>query len=129
MVCRRSDDKPLSKPMMVSVLRQMCVTRPHLVNSHENLIWRESWMAVSISQRVFNITTTQASWLSPTVGLSPYNKCGRNCRRHLFRFCRFGGSPFIFVTEHCIHCSLKLRNVKFLCITCKLIQVLNGHRP
>ena len=33
MAWRRSDDKPLSEPMMVSLLRHICITRPQWVNS------------------------------------------------------------------------------------------------
>ena len=32
MACRRSGDKPLSEPMMVSLLTHICVTRPQWVN-------------------------------------------------------------------------------------------------
>ena len=32
MAWRRSGDKPLSEPMMVSLLRHICVTRPQWVN-------------------------------------------------------------------------------------------------
>ena len=37
MACRRSGDKPLSKPMMVSLLTHICVTRPQWVNKHADL--------------------------------------------------------------------------------------------
>ena len=35
MAWRRSGDKPLSEPMMVSLSTHICVTRPQWVNSHE----------------------------------------------------------------------------------------------
>ena len=35
MAWRRPGDKPLSEPMLVSLLMHICVTRPHLVN----LVW------------------------------------------------------------------------------------------
>ena len=36
MACRRSGDKPLSEPMMVSLLTHICVTRPQWINERAN---------------------------------------------------------------------------------------------
>ena len=42
MTWRRSGDKPLSEPMMVSLLTHICVTRPQWVNvGLENCLWPE----------------------------------------------------------------------------------------
>ena len=42
MVWRQPGDKPLSEPMMVSLLTHICLTRPQWVNSlwHSDAIWR-----------------------------------------------------------------------------------------
>ena len=37
MACRRSGDKPLSEPMMVSLLTHICVTRPQWVNFNPSM--------------------------------------------------------------------------------------------
>ena len=43
MAWRRSGDKPLSEPMMISLLRHICVTRPQWVNKYWFLSpWRAS---------------------------------------------------------------------------------------
>ena len=38
MAWRRPGDKPLSEPMMVSLLTHICVTRPQWVNKHDNCL-------------------------------------------------------------------------------------------
>ena len=38
MAWRRSGDKPLSEPMVVSLLKHICVTRPQWVNTHSR-VW------------------------------------------------------------------------------------------
>ena len=42
MAWRRPGDKPLSEPMMVNLLTQICVTRPQWVN------WRSCWFFASV---------------------------------------------------------------------------------
>ena len=37
MAWHRSDDKPLSEPMMVSLLSQICITRPQWVKNQQSL--------------------------------------------------------------------------------------------
>ena len=55
MVWRRSGDKPLSEPMMVSLLTHICVTRPQWVNS----------LAPGWFERFFFISCeTALKWLS-----------------------------------------------------------------
>ena len=41
MAWRRPDDKPLSEPMMVSLLTHICVTRPQWVNARKWLLAKE----------------------------------------------------------------------------------------
>ena len=45
MAWRRSGDKPLSEPMMVSLPMHMCVTRPQWVNTvlNNSKIWNWNW--------------------------------------------------------------------------------------
>ena len=42
MACRRSGDKPLSEPMMVSLLTHICVTRPQWVNLPFRHWWKKT---------------------------------------------------------------------------------------
>ena len=55
MVCRRPGDKPLSEPMVISLLKRICVTRPQWVNPlwetrgcssphHSNLVNKTPWL-------------------------------------------------------------------------------------
>ena len=43
MAWRRSGDKPLSEPMMVSLLTHICVTQPQWVNTIINVISKSMW--------------------------------------------------------------------------------------
>ena len=43
MAWRRPADKPLSKPMMVSLLTHICVTRPQWVNVFQGPKFRQCW--------------------------------------------------------------------------------------
>ena len=44
MAWRRSGDKPLSQPMLVSLLTHICVTRPQSVKTYCSLYWFEWWL-------------------------------------------------------------------------------------
>ena len=63
MAWRRSGHKPLSEPMMLSLLTHICVTRPQWVNWQWDLIW---WLTVSgITSRVCrDICSNIAAWVT-----------------------------------------------------------------
>ena len=46
MAWRRPGDKPLSEPMMVSLLTHICVTRPQWVKCMKHRVVRHTWMCV-----------------------------------------------------------------------------------
>ena len=51
MAWRRSGDKPLSQPMIVSLLTHICVTRPHWVEKPRQFGYMESCMSANV---IFN---------------------------------------------------------------------------
>ena len=52
MAGRRPGDKPLSEPMMFSLLTHICVTRPQWVKTYRVLLWSPMW----------NFMTQQKKW-------------------------------------------------------------------
>ena len=63
MAWRRPGDKPLSDPMMLSLLTHICVTRPQCVNNHMKLIsWINLGMRSTNDRRRYNVTWTLMSW-------------------------------------------------------------------
>ena len=49
---RRPGDKLLSEPMMVKSRMRICVTRPHWVNSTENVCWQSRSSSASVNERL-----------------------------------------------------------------------------
>ena len=65
MAWRRSGDKPLSEPMMVSLLTHLCVTRPQWVNNNRSfLVLVMDWCA---EQTILSLT-----WESPYLGKTAF---------------------------------------------------------
>ena len=61
MAWRRSGDKPLSEPMMVTFLTYMCLTRPQWVIPHHNIAWYLLLLTM-IQFSAFHYFTSTLKW-------------------------------------------------------------------
>ena len=99
MAWRRSGDKPLSEPMMVSLPTHICVTRPQWVNQmtsvfnglrfvsaqgRHKIIWvifnfstRTAWRSFSITHK----SRCWCTWLVPTINVANSESVVRHCWR------------------------------------------------
>ena len=55
MAWRRSGDKPLSEPMVVSFLAHICVTRPQWVKSTMHILFRQLYLFTAIQHRCIRV--------------------------------------------------------------------------
>ena len=69
MVWRRPGDKPLSEPMMVSLLTYLCVTRPQWVKTITSIfLSNENYLTLQFH---LSITGLQGDWTLQIIGLPP----------------------------------------------------------
>ena len=71
MAWRRSGDKPLSEPMMVSLLTHICVTRPQWVNPLRAIFFRENINIYLHFMSVLHTNKTQVVEIPPRVRQRP----------------------------------------------------------
>ena len=76
MAWRRPGDKPLSEPMMASLLTHICVTRPQWVNKNTIDIATYKLIISSGILPLVQLDICILRWLSPLVGTSDYYKNG-----------------------------------------------------
>ena len=70
MAWRRPGDKPLSEPMMVSLLTHICVTRPQWVNWQQAITGSGSGFSPNGWQAIISTNHGQVHWRTYTVSMS-----------------------------------------------------------
>ena len=120
MAWRRSGDKPLSEPMMVSLLTHICVTRPQWVNPHilhqcNTTIW-------AVEKQYFTLTSQWARWRlkSPASGLFTQLFIQMQIKENIKAPHHW---PLRGEFTKCFHLMTSSWNVKFRSICCSLLTV------
>ena len=98
MAWRRLGDKPLSEPMMVSLLTYICVTRPQWVNLGSDVYeWRIIWLFLTYMFKVFEHAVS-----STRLCMAPFHTV--LCDFRWFRYLYFGsiGTRVLIWFHQCI---------------------------